>query len=631
VRPATLLLAAMLALAGAGPLLAAEPGAEPWLHAAVHLDREALARGKPFRAAVVLDLDAGYHVNANPPTLDFQIPTTVQPAARQGITWGEVAYPEGEPLEADWAGDEAVRVYAGRTILLVAGTVAEDAPLGPVTLTFTLKYQGCDASTCYPPGERTLEVATEIVAAGAEPAPANADIFEAVRAGRGSGRSSSSAPAAERADPAEEPPPAVRFEGETDVGAWLERGLAVYLGLLFLGGLALNLTPCVFPLIPITMNVFAQQGEGRPTKVLPLAVAYALGLALTFTVVGVLAALAGRSMGLVLESPWGVLAVVTILAVMMASIFGAFEIRLPAGAMGRLGARQGLVGAAFMGMVLGAIAAPCVGPFLVALIAFVASERSVVFGAASFFAVGLGLGLPYVFLGTFTGLVNRVPRSGGWLVWAKRLMGMALGGVILYFLRPFLVPAMFWPMVLALFVFAAVYLGVLEGLSRRPFSTAFWAVRIVVAVALLAGGVWFYTAYAPESPAASPAETEAAAGQGRHVAWTDWRPGTLAEAKQAGRGVLLYFGADWCTECFVWKRRLFSDPEVVRASRALDRLYVDVTQEPSGKKREVAERYRGRNPPAVIALDGRGQVVKAWRDTPHAETFVEALKQAAGG
>jgi len=635
-RITTLLLSAALALAAGPALLAAEPGAEPWLRAAAYPDCAALARGKPFRVAVVLDLDADYHVNANPPSLEFQVPTKVQPAAREGIAWGEVAYPEGEPLAADWADDETVRVYEGRTILGVPAAVAEDAPLGPVTLTFTLKYQGCDASTCYPPAERTLEVETEILAADAEPAPANTEIFEAVRA-----RTShpSSAPAGASAENAEEDP-AVRFEGEVDVAGWLDRGPVLYVLFLAIGGLGLNLLPCVYPLIPVTMSLFAQQGEGRPLKILPLAAAYTLGIALTFTVMGVLAALAGQSMGLVLQTPWGVLAIVTVLAVMMASVFGAFEIRLPAGAMGKLGARRGLVGSAFMGMVMGAVAAPCVGPFLVALISLVASRQSIPFGAASFFAVGLGLGLPYLFLGTFTGLVNRLPRSGGWMVWAKRLMGMALGGVILHYLRPFLAPAMFWPMVLALFVFAAVYLGVLEGLSRRPFSRPFWIVRIVAAVAILAGGVWVYAAYAPSRAGAHPgtgdsapqaASPETPADQQLHVDWTDWHPGALAEARQAGRGVLLYFTADWCTECFVWERRLFSNPEVVSASRALDCVYVDLTERPSADspKGAFADAYRGRNPPAVIVLDARGGVLKAWRKPPDTEAFVAALEEAA--
>ncbi len=410
------------------------------------------------------------------------------------------------------------------------------------------------------------------------------------------------------------------------------------LPLLFLGGLGLNLTPCVFPLIPITMNVFAQQGESRPLKVLPLALVYVLGLALTFTVVGVLAALAGQSLGLVLQTPWGVLGVAVVLAIMMASAFGAFDIQLPSGVMGKLGGRQGALGAGFMGMVMGAIAAPCVGPFLIGLITAVATfatehstAEAIPLGAGAFFVVGIGLGVPYIFLGTFTGLINRFPRGGPWLVWTKRLLALALGGLILYFLRPYVAPAMFWPMVLALFVFAGIYMGFIEGVSRRPFSKTFWTVRIVAAVALLAGGMVFYATRAPEAPAAAPPTAASRADDGRHVAWTDWQPGALADAREAGRGVLLYFGADWCAECRVWKANLFTRPEVVEAADNLDRIYVDVTENPTGEKAAFAERYRGRNPPAVIVFDTGGDVVKAWRDPPGVDPFVDALETAAKG
>ena len=629
-RRAVLLAATILVMTGAMAVPAAQPGDEPWLKAAVHLDRDALARGQTFRAAVVLDLDAGYHVNANPPSLDFQIATKVVPAPRDGIAWGEVRYPEGQVFEADWAGDETVRVYSGRTILVVPGTVAGDADLGPAALRFTLTYQGCDDTTCYPPGERTLKVETEIVAADAEPAPANTHVFEAADARSGHPPSAAASSQASKA-------PEVRFEDEVDVGGWFRKGLWFALIPLFLGGLGLNLTPCVFPLIPITMNFFAAQGESRPRKVLPLAVVYMLGLALTFTVVGVLAALAGQSLGLVLQTPWGVLGVVAVLAVMMASAFGAFDIQLPAGVMGKLGGRKGLLGAGFMGMVMGAIATPCVGPFLIGLITAVATfgtEHSVAeavpVGAGAFFVVGLGLGLPYVFLGTFTGLINRFPRGGPWLVWTKRLLALVLGGLILYFLRPYIAPAMFWPMVLALFVFAAVYTGLLEGLSRRPFSKTFWTVRIVVAVALLAGGIAFYATSAPEAPAATP-ETggaRASAEQTGRVAWTEWHPAALAEAREASRGVLLYFGAEWCGECRTWKAKIFSDPDVARASEALTRVYVDLTEKPIGEKAAFVDAYDGRNPPSVIILNARGKLVKAWRGPPEVDTFVGALEQA---
>ncbi|HUU31162.1 MAG TPA: cytochrome c biogenesis protein CcdA, partial [Phycisphaerae bacterium] len=379
----------MLLVAGSA---AAASAADPWLQTSAYADHEAVPRGGSLRVAVVLEVAEGYHLNANPPTLEFQIPTVLTPEPAPGIRWGDVRYPPGKPFAAAWAEGAKPTVYEGRTVLVLEGTVAGDAPLGRRTIRLNLRYQGCDATTCFQPASREVETAVTVVGANEPPAAANAAVFAEIG---GEGRPM---------------PQAVRIEGQMNLAASFERSAFLYLGALFVGGLLLNLTPCVFPLIPVTMTVFMQQGESRPLRVLPLAVLYVLGLAATFTLVGVLAALAGKSLGLVLQEPVGVLAVVVILAAMMASLFGAFEIPVPSGLMGRLGGRRGFVGAAFTGAVMGAVAAPCVGPFLVALITLVATKRSVPFGAVSFFVTGLGLGFPYLFLGLFTGLVNRFPR-----------------------------------------------------------------------------------------------------------------------------------------------------------------------------------------------------------------------------
>jgi len=610
--------AALLLVAAAGAAcltagsqaLAAAPEADPRVRAAAYLDREPLARGEAFRVAVVLDLAEGFHVNANPPTEQFQIPTVLEPAPAAGIAWGPGPHcPPGRPLAAAWAEGGTTSVYSGRAILIAEGRVAADAPLGETVLRLSLSYQGCDEKTCYQPATLKVEAPARIAPAGAPSVPAHADLF--AQAGEAA------------AAPAPSEPP-LRFEGQSDLAGAYERSGPLYLALLFVGGLLLNLTPCVFPLIPVTMSVFAQQGEKRALRVLPLAALYVLGLAAAFTAVGVLAALAGQSVGLVFRHPVGVLVVVAILAVLMASTFGAFEIQLPAGAMGRLGARRGPLGALLMGLVMGAVAAPCVGPFLLALVTFIATTGSVALGAVSFFVTGLGLGLPYLFLGTFTGLINRFPRGGGWLIWTKRLMGLALGGVILWFIKPFFRPGtgpdfgedagFFWPLVLAVFLFAAVYLGVLEGWSRRPFSRRFWAVRIVTALVILAAGVGLYGYVTAERP---------------EVAWEAWRPGALEAARTARRPIVLYFGADWCAECVAWHYQVFTDPEVVEASAALARLRVDVTRLEDGPKKDFARRFEAQNPPVVVVFGRDGRAVRAWRDPPAARDFAQALQAAA--
>jgi len=567
----------------------AASGAEPgFLQASVRFDRAALARGGAFRLAVVLDIEPGHHVNANPASAGLK-QTVVEPENHPAIAWGEVKYPGGKTYTPTWAAGENLSVYAGRAVVVLAGTVADDAPLGETTVRVKLSYQGCSESACFQPEMRTLEARVAILEAGAAPAPANTDLFAG-------------------------PPPAQAAGEETRLSAALEKSFFLYLGVLLLLGLGLNLTPCVFPLIPVTMSIFAQQGEGRARRVLPLAVLYVLGLAATFTVVGVAAALAGRSIGMVLQHPVGVVVLVGVLAILMASTFGAFEIRLPSGMMGSLGARRGYLGAIFMGIVMGAIAAPCVGPFLLALIALVAKTGSVPLGAVSFFATGVGLGLPYLVLGTFTGLVNRFPRSGGWLVWTKRLLGLSLAGLILWFVNPYIDGAFFRPLALGVFLFAAVYLGLVEGWSRRPFSKRFWAVRIAAAVLILAaGGAFGYvTADRPE------------------VQWEPWTPDALEQAKAEGRPVLLYFGADWCFPCKVWRYGTFRNPRVIEASRDFKRIEADLTHLEEGPMKDFARRFNSVNPPGVFVIRGDGEVAASYRDPPTAKEFLKAMRDAAG-
>jgi len=282
--------------------------------------------------------------------------------------------------------------------------------------------------------------------------------------------------------------------------------------------------------------------------------------------------------------------------------------------MGKLGARRGLAGSLFMGLVMGLVASPCVGPFLIALITFIAAKGSVALGAVSFFVTGLGLGIPYIFLGLFTGLINRFPRGGAWLIWTKRLMGMMLAGLILYFIHPYVAEAFFWPLVLGVFIFAAVYLALLEGLSRRPFTARFWAMRLITGAVILAAGIMAYADATREHP---------------EVQWTAWQPGALEKAAAEKKPAILYFGADWCIACKEWHSHTFADPGVVQESERFVRIYVDLSEPPEGALKDFAERFQAINPPVVVLIGRDGAVFKAWRNPPAAIDFLPALREAA--
>jgi thioredoxin:protein disulfide reductase len=589
-----ILAAATVLLMAAVAVFACSEG-PPWFNPQAVVDHSVVPQGGAIRVAVVIDIDPAYHVYANPPGSPDFIPVTVEPQGVAGIRWGAVRYPPGQTFTPKTSIGESVKVYAGRAIVLVDATVADDATPGQTVLPLNIKYQGCTEDACYPPAECLVSADVRIAAQGEAAVPAAADIFAAADAPFATQPSQTAAP-----------------EGSVDLAAAYKKNFLLYLGVLLVGGLALCLTPCVFPLIPVTMTFFAQQVESRPSRVFPLAALYALGLATAFTVVGVLAALAGKSMGVVLTQPVGVLAITVVLVVMMASAFGAFEIRLPSGLMGRLGGRRGHLGALFMGLVMGAVAAPCVGPFLFALIAFIAAAQSVVLGAVSFFTVGIGLGLPFIALGLFASQINRFPRSGGWLVWVKQLMGLALGGLILYFIQRFIDPDFFRPLAIGYCIFAAMYVGFLEGLSRRPFSPIFWGIRIIAFVAIMAGTVGGYLYVTQKRP---------------EVQWSPWQAGALEKAKTEGRPAIVYFGANWCIACKEWHAGVFSDPEVIKASEPFARVNADVSK-PEGALKEFAEKTGGINPPLVLVIGRDGQVVKSYRAPPEAKEFVKTLREA---
>jgi thiol:disulfide interchange protein/DsbC/DsbD-like thiol-disulfide interchange protein len=206
--------------------------------------------------------------------------------------------------------------------------------------------------------------------------------------------------------------------------------------LVFLAGLALNLTPCVYPLIPITVGFFAQQAKERSGGTFGLAVTYVLGISVTYSVLGVVAAMTGQLFGSMLQSPIVVGIISVVLIGLAASMFGLWELRVPAWAMRGAGGRSGAIGALIMGFMVGFVAAPCIGPFVLGLLTYVGQRGSALLGFVLFFALSMGLGFPYLLLGTFTGAVNRLPASGAWMLGIRKVFGVILVALAVYFLRP---------------------------------------------------------------------------------------------------------------------------------------------------------------------------------------------------
>jgi len=368
---------------------------------------------------------------------------------------------------------------------------------------------------------------------------------------------------------------------------------------IFVGGLALNLTPCVYPVIPLTLGYFGGQAEGSKGRQFGLAGLYVLGMATMYSALGVGAALSGRLFGSMLQNPWVLSAIAAALVVMALSMFGVWEIRMPTSLMNRAGARAGGAGAFGMGLFVGVVAAPCIGGFIVGLLAFVAARQDPFLGFLFFFTLSLGLGLPYLFLAAYSGRLSRLPRAGEWMDGVKKIFGWVLLAMAAYFLRSVVPPPAGRWLLPAVLVIGAVAILV----SRLNLK---WPVRAGAAAILLAIAFFFV-----------PHELKG---------WQPYAP----EAVGAGRPAIIDFSAEWCLPCLELEKKTFADARVREALGRRALLKADMTKMSSPESIALAEKYAILGVPTVIFVDGAGTERQDLRlvgfETP--EKFLERLSQA---
>ena len=384
------------------------------------------------------------------------------------------------------------------------------------------------------------------------------------------------------------------LDGQTKAEVFEGLPLYVMLVVAFLIGLALNLTPCVYPVIPITISYFGGRAGSSRLGLLANVGAYWLGMASTYTALGAMAALSGRMLGEWLALPWVVGGLALIFLLLASSMFGLWEIRLPA-SLSRLGAanRGGLPGAFLMGLTVGIMAAPCIGPVVLGLMAQVASVGRVFYGVAVFLLLSLGLGLPLSVLAFFSGSLNRLPRSGEWMIWVRKLFGVVLVLMAINVARPLTGEgALPWLMATTL-ALGGIYLGFYEKSGKGAFLKVKYLAGVLLVLA--APLAYLYLQATPQP-------------QGR-LEWVPYTPAVLSQAAQEGKPVLVDFTASWCVPCRQMEAETFPVPAVQQALGHFKLLKVDLSTEPSPDAKRLIAQWRVRGVPTMIFLDKKGKVI----------------------
>lgn len=562
-------------------------GQESLVELEVRFDPPALAAPDQVRGMVSARIKEGWHVNSARPAEEFAIPTTLR-IDSEVLKVERIDYPAHVERAFAFTNGEKIAVYEGS--FEIPFHALRRAPEGEVRV--ILNYQACNDRLCLPPRDAVVTVRfPEGTALAAQPAPYPP-------------QSASFTPLS-----AAPPPGAPKGLFSSDIGGTLAaRGLLFTLVAVFVLGLALNLTPCVYPLIPITVAYFSSQTEGRSGRRIGLPLFYVLGLATMYSALGVFSALSGRLFGAWLQQPLVLIGFAVLMLVLAASMFGLYDIRVPQFITRRAGARAGLMGAAIMGLLAGVVAAPCVGPFIISLIALVGQRGDAALGFVLFFVLALGLGLPYLFLGAFSSGLSTLPRSGAWMVQVKKALGFVLIAMAFYFLRPMVGEQIYrWGVGLSLLT-GAIFLM----LQKEP-NRAGNLIRIASALLLALVSV-VYLAPRAEGPS---------------VAWSRYEEAAIQAARMTNKPVMIDFYADWCLPCKELDEKTFSHPQVIGESGRFVRLKADLTHTADVMSRELSERYRILGVPTIVFLRTDGSEAEQLRlaGFEDAQRFLERMRQ----
>ena len=530
-----------------------------------------LAPGAHGTASVALRVRSGWHVQANPASSPSSIPTTLSATGDATIGFGSPAYPPGRTVKLA-IDDQPLSVYDGAISIRLPVTVATGAAAGAHDAAGKLRFQACNDQLCLPPTTVEFKLPIEIVA-GAAGAPGGTTVTPTTASGAASGK-----------------PGAIQspLAGVLLAGGWL-----AFLTL-FLIGLGLNLTPCVYPMLSVTVSIFGARRATSPAQAVFSAVLYVLGMASMYSALGVAAALTGSLFGGWLSNPVVTIGIGLLLVAMSLSMFGLYQLSLPPAVLARLGG-SGATSALQIfasGLMVGLIAAPCVGPPVVALLAVVAQKADPLFGFSAFFTLAMGLGAPYLVLATFSNLLQKLPRSGEWMIWIEKVFGLVLFGVGLNYILFALAPAAATWVLPGMLIVGGVWLGFAYRGRAKPAFRLFQ--RGTGLVAVVVGALLFALAPRPRL-AFEPFEA------------------ANATAPVTGQLTLIDFSADWCQPCHELDNLTFTDDRVMKALSEFKRLRVDLTRYDSPEAELWRKRYEIHGVPTLVFALGDGREVREAR------------------
>jgi thiol:disulfide interchange protein DsbD len=430
----------------------------------------------------------------------------------------------------------------------------------------------------------------------------------------------------------------------SDTGAFTRyagQSFFIALGASYVFGIVSSLTPCVFPMIPITVAIFGATDAKSKVRAAGLSGTFVLGIAILFTGLGLAAATSGSLLGAALQQKWVLISIALVFAALASSMFGAFEMALPSGLNNKLSTVGGVgyKGALVLGLVMGLVAMPCTGPFITGMVLWIASTKNVALGGACMFVFALGLGTPFFLAGAFAA---KLPKTGAWMLGIKWASGVGLSYFALSYLRdafPVLEklaqPGTIYGVVAGTVLMAGFILGVVHiAAERRKSSIAHLSKPMKLASILpaVAGAfmffTWFQMAKSPVVSEAIAAEKSQGAGAvaAKPIVWLAKEADAIAQAATEKKPLIIDFGASWCKACKELEEQTFPDARVRGEAQRFVALRVDASDDDSPEVKQLQAKYKVVGLPTVVILDSAGKESARFNEFAPPDRFAAALK-----
>ncbi|MFW2330962.1 MAG: protein-disulfide reductase DsbD family protein [Nitrospinota bacterium] len=560
-------------------------------------DRDNYHTGSSYKTLFRINVDDGYHIQSFTKNDSF-IETELKLNMPDGFSIGKFSTQEEKLVQTEFA-NQPLALLDGK--VYVATNIAIDRSLTPGLYPFTaaLTVQACSDIYCYSPSIIEKEFTIKITDTTVKPTLLNEEDYSANESLFRS-----------YAD---------NDKIENSITDYLtDRGLVMTLFLVFIAGMALNLTPCVYPIIPITFSYFSKRTNNSKFDLLPTALFYVLGMALMYSSLGIFAVLTGELIGSILQNRYLLIAIAIFLCLLALSMFDLYKIQLPRFLQEIAGKnRKGWVGAFLMGLTVGIIAAPCIGPFVLTLITYVSSTQDLLFGFTLFFIFGLGLGMPYLLLAFFAGSLSNLPSPGVWMIWINRLFGFVILALALFMIEPLIGGTLYIYFSALLLIVAAIYLGFgFKYKENLSFKVGFRITRVIAFIALVGIASWLIINLDRKSDLPN-------------INWVITDDDFALTKLDASFPTIIDFYASWCIPCKELDEYTFSDHDVTRLAKQFNMIKIDLTFDDNLVNTNLRKKFDIKGVPTILFLDQSQNVIESLTVSGFvsADIFVEKMNQ----